>query len=194
MSSTFSIISEEYVTYPRGGRILKQTSDANEIWFALRATMSAKLDETEDERTLQRWLRRRQVHTLNQQNPDDSASTPETKGRSPKNYYPPILGPSRHSMTITETPYDVDPNRLRNGYSYAFSDISFAICIPNDGFQALFTEYIRFIPTLRLYKDSFHYMEDLKIEVQALQLGTSGAESLYENSVRYLTLSQECVF
>lgn len=92
-------------------------------------------------------------------------------------------------MTITETPYDVYPNRLRNGYSYAFSDISFAICIPNDEFQALFTEYTRFIPTLRLYKDSFHYMEGLKIEVQPLQLGTSGAESLVENSVRYLTLS-----
>lgn len=145
-----------------------------------------------DRHILQQWFERRQLHTMIrkdsplQSNSDNRASTLETKSKPPENRYPPIRKQSRLSVNISETPYDVDPNRERNGY--AFSDISYTIKIDKDISQDDL-DLARLLPTLRLYKDLIHYMEDFKIEVKPLEMERWSAGRLYEYSVRYLTLT-----
>ena len=154
-----------------------------------------KVPKKED--ILGRFLEKRQTHTLNLENSKleltfdrsgaSSSSLPQdTLNKSTENRYPPIMpNPSkkfRPSVPISANPYDVDPNRLKNGH--AFSDISYAVIIPKDVSQKD-SVLVKSLPTIRLYKDATHYLENMKIEVkpQKWSLG----EKTY--AVRYLTLT-----
>ncbi|KAL9125959.1 MAG: hypothetical protein Q9175_007998, partial [Cornicularia normoerica] len=108
----------------------------------------------------------------------------ETKEKPADNRYPPIIPSSqpRSSAAVPEDPYDVDPNRLRNGH--AFSDISYAINIGEDVSQKD-SVLVKSLPTIRLYKDATHYLESMNIEVKP-QKWSSGDKTY---AVRYLTLT-----
>ena len=138
-----------------------------------------------DGQRYQRWLERRQTHTLSkkQSKSNHSASTANTEETS-TNYYPPILS-SRLSVPVSDTPYDVNPDRKRNGF--VFSDLSYAAYLEDVHPERL--DLLRKLPTIRLYKDSTHHMEGLRIEVKP-QMSQSMVDSeVHEFSVRYLTFT-----
>ncbi|KAL9124467.1 MAG: hypothetical protein Q9175_008220 [Cornicularia normoerica] len=89
-------------------------------------------------------------------------------------------------MAVSETPYDVDPNRQKNGY--VFSDISYAISMNRDVCQKDLV-LVKLLPTIRLYKDAVHYLEGQKIEVKPLEIAHWSSMEVYRCSVRYLTLT-----
>ena len=149
-----------------------------------------------DETLLQLWQERRQTHTLNRKTSslpltsDDSApsSTQENEEKPTENRYPPILPNKqlRHSVFVSKSPYDVDPDRLKNGY--AFSDISYAVDIGEDVSQEDLV-LIGSLPTIRLYKDVTHYLEGEKIEIKPLKNEHWSGDQTYKFAVRYLTLT-----
>lgn len=139
---------------------------------------------------------KRQTHTLKRKNsgmPSTSdhgvsSSTQENEEKPTENRYPPLLPNKqlRHSVLVSETPYDIDPDRLKNGY--AFSDISYAIDIGEDVSQEDLV-LIRSLPTIRLYKDVNHYLEGEKVEIKPLKNEHWSGDQTCKFAVHSLTLT-----
>lgn len=140
---------------------------------------------------IKRQVERREIHTLNRkqsklQSISENSASQKTEHPEPENYYPPKIALLERDSGFTPSPYDVDPDQVHNGY--VFSDISYGV----KTLQMVSEKYAglaKHLPTLRLYPDLTHYLENVKIEVKPLFKEGWKKKDFYMHSVRYLTLT-----
>lgn len=115
---------------------------------------------------------------------NSSSCKQKTEDICPENRYPLSYQRDRKSVDYSRTPYDVDPDRMRNGL--VFSDISYAVSIDDAMSQHL--PLLNRLATMRLYVNGAHYLEGFKIEVKPLEHDEWSGDARYRYAVRYLTL------